>query len=101
MIHLAIAAPALLGFALLLLAMPRHQQDWLRRKLSLRLCRLLRWSGLCALALGFIAAGLGLGWAYGSVVWFGWLSVAAVLVQAVQTNRERIQRALRWRSTKS
>ena len=101
MIHLAIAAPALLGFALLLVAMARHQQDWLRRKLSPRLRTLLRWSGLCALALSFIVAGLGMGWAYGSVAWFGWLSVAAVLVQAAQANRERIQRALRWRSTQS
>ncbi|MFT4053381.1 MAG: DUF3325 domain-containing protein [Novosphingobium sp.] len=101
MIHLAIAAPALLGFALLLLAMTRHQQDWLKRKLSPRLSRALRWSGLGMLVLAFVVAGLGMGWAYGSVVWFGWLSVAAALMLTAQTNRERIQRALRWHPNKS
>ncbi|AXB79070.1 DUF3325 domain-containing protein [Novosphingobium sp. P6W] len=90
MIHLAIALPALLGFALLLMAMARHQQDWLRRKLAPRTSRLLRWSGFAALALAFLIAGLALGWAYGAVVWFGWLSVAAMLVLTAQTNRERI-----------
>lgn len=92
MIHLAIAVPALLGFALLLLAMARHQQDWLRRKLPQGTSRRLRWSGFGALALAFVAAGFGLGWAYGTVAWCGWLSVAAVLVLAAQTNRERILR---------
>jgi hypothetical protein len=92
MIHLLIAMPALLGFALLLIAMARHQQDWLRRKLGVRLSTLLRWSGFGALVLAFVVAGMGLGWAYGMVVWCGWLSVAAVLVLAAQTNRERILR---------
>lgn len=95
MINLMIAVPALLGFALLLLAMARHQQDWLRRKLAPRTGRLLRWSGFASLALAFIVAGLGLGWAYGAVAWFGWLSVAAVLVLIAQTNRERIMRLIR------
>ena len=92
MIHLIIALPALLGFVLLLLAMARHQQDWLRRKLSPPKSRALRRSGLGALALAFVVAGFGLGWAYGALVWFGWLSVAAALVLTAQTNRERIQR---------
>lgn len=95
MIHLAIAALAQAGFALLLLAMPRHQQDWLRRKLPPRLATTLRWAGFSALALSFAAAGTGLGWAYGTVAWCGWLSVAAALVLTVQTNRERIQRRQR------
>lgn len=92
MTHLAIAVPVLIGFALLLAAMPRHQQDWLRRKLSPRWSRLLRWSGFAMLALGLLLAGWGQGWAYGAVAWCGWLSVAAVLVLTAQTNRERIQR---------
>jgi hypothetical protein len=92
MIHLAIAATALSGFALLLLAMARHQQDWLRRKLAPRTSRLLRRAGSGALLLGFICAGLGFGWAYGTVAWFGWLSASAVLVLAAQTNRDRILR---------
>lgn len=92
MIHLAIAVPALLGFASLLLAMVRHQQDWLRRKLSPSRSKALRRGGFGALALAFAAAGLGLGWAYGTVVWCGWLSAAAALVLTAQTNRERILR---------
>ncbi|PZQ56708.1 MAG: DUF3325 domain-containing protein [Novosphingobium pentaromativorans] len=94
MIHLAIAVPALLGFASLLLAMVRHQQDWLRRKLSPPRSKALRRSGFAALALAFAVAGLGLGWAYGTVVWCGWLSAAAALVLTAQTNRERILRLL-------
>ncbi|MEE4450836.1 DUF3325 domain-containing protein [Novosphingobium resinovorum] len=92
MIHIAIAALALSGFVLLLLAMPRHQQDWLRRKLPARTSTALRGGGFGVLALAFAAAGLGLGWAYGAVAWCGWLSVAAVLVLTAQTNRERILR---------
>lgn len=92
MTHLVIAMPALAGFALLLLAMARHQQDWLKRKLAPRTSRVLRWSGFAVLALAFGAAGLGHGWAYGTVAWCGWLSFAAMLVLAAQTNRERILR---------
>jgi len=94
MIHLAIALPAILGFALLLTAMARHQQDWLRRKLAPRTGRMLRWSGFAALGLAFVLAGLGLGWSYGALVWFGWLSVAAALALTAQTNRERILRLI-------
>lgn len=101
MIHLAIAATALFGFALLLLSMSRHQHDWLKRKFSPRMSTALRLSGFGALTLAFVIAGIGQGWAYGSVVWFGWLSVAAVLVLTAQTNRERIQRLLRWHPNKS
>ncbi|WP_068079456.1 DUF3325 domain-containing protein [Novosphingobium rosa] len=95
MTHLLTALPCLLGFALLLTAMARHQQDCLKRKLPARASRLLRATGLALLTIGFIIAGLGLGWAYGSVSWFGWLSVGAVLTLTVQTNRERILARLR------
>ncbi len=95
MIHAAIFLPSLLGFVLLLLAMPRHQQDWLRRKLSLALCRTSRLSGFSALALAYAVAGAGLGWGYGAVAWFGWLTMAAALVVTANTNRERIMRKVR------
>lgn len=94
MIHLMIAVPALIGFALLLMAMARHQQDWLSRKLPPRHSRLLRRCGLGALALAFAAAVLGFGWAYGTVCWLGWLSLTAALVLTAQTNRERILRLI-------
>jgi hypothetical protein len=92
MIHAAIFLLSLAGFALLLLAVPRHQQDWLRRKLATMLGHALRLSGFATLALAFAAAGAGLGWGYGAVAWFGWLTVAAALVVTANTNRENIMR---------
>lgn len=95
MIHAAIFLLSLTGFALLLLAMPRHQLDWLRRKLSFAFCRNLRLSGFAALALAFAVAGAGFGWAYGTVTWFGWLTIAAALVVTANTNRKVIMRKVR------
>lgn len=92
MIHAVIFTLSLSGFAVLLLAMARHQQDWLRRKLAVKPRRRLRIAGFALIALAFVAAGKGFGLAYGSVLWCGWLTVAAVLVVTANTNRERIQR---------
>lgn len=95
MIHLAIFLAALAGFALLLLAMAKHQQDWLRRKLAPGRSRLLRALGFAALALSFAMAGLGLGWAYGTVAWCGWLTASAAVVVTANINRERIRARFR------
>lgn len=95
MIHAAIFLLSLVGFTALLLAMPRHQGDWLGRKLSVQVGRALRLSGFAALALAFAVAGASLGWGYGAVVWFGWLTMAAALVVTINTNRERIMRKAR------
>lgn len=95
MTHTIVALLALAGFALLLMAMARHQQDWLRRKLPARTSRLLRIGGFGFLTLAFAIAGSGLGWAYGTVAWFGWLSFGAALTLTAQTNRERILARLR------
>lgn len=95
MIHTPVALLTLAGFALLLMAMARHQQDWLRRKLAPRTSHLLRIGGFGLLAVAFAAAGFGLGWAYGTVAWFGWLSFGAALTLTAQTNRERILARLR------
>ena len=92
MIHAAIFVLSLAGFAVLLLAMARHQQDWLGRKLTAKPRRRLRAAGFALIALAFAASGAGFGWGYGTVLWCGWLTVAAVLVVAANTNRERIQR---------
>ncbi|PNU06800.1 DUF3325 domain-containing protein [Novosphingobium guangzhouense] len=89
MTHILVCALTLTGFALLLMAMARHQQDWLRRKLAPNASRSLKWIRFTVLALGFAAACRGL---YGTVAWFGWLSLSAVLVLNAQTNRERIRR---------
>lgn len=95
MTHLLTALLSLSGFALLLCAMARHQQDWLKRKLPARISRLLRTTGFILLTIAFAIAGLGMGWAYGAVAWFGWLSVGAAITLATQTNRERILALLR------
>ncbi|RJG55899.1 DUF3325 domain-containing protein [Sphingobium terrigena] len=95
MIHIATFLVSLGGLALLLLAMPRHQQDWLGRKLFPMQRRALRLSGFTMLALAFVVAGSGRGWAYGAVAWFGWLTVAAALVVVVNTNRDRFRRKVR------
>lgn len=95
MIHAAIFLLSLFGFVLLLLGMARHQQDWFRRKLPAALGRALRLSGFAVLALAFAVSGVGLGWGYGAVAWFGWLTVAAALVVTANTNRERIMRKVR------
>ena len=56
MIHAATFLLSLAGFALLLLAMARHQQDWLCRKLPASRSRGLRLSGFLMLALAFVIA---------------------------------------------
>ncbi len=95
MIHIVTFLVALAGFVLLLLAMGRHQQDWLRRKLSQTQSRALRLTGFAALTLAFVIAGTGFGWGYGAVAWSGWLTMAAALTVAANTNRERIVRKMR------
>jgi inner membrane protein involved in colicin E2 resistance len=95
MIQTAIVGLSLVGFALLFLAIPHHQQDWMRRKLSPSLARALRRSGFATLGLASVLAGTGLDWAYGALVWFGWLTLAAALVVAAHSNRERIRRTVR------
>lgn len=93
--HFAVFILCLGGFALLLMAMARHQQDWLRRKLTVPFSRRLRWSGFGLLAFAFLHAGSRLGWGYGAVVWFGWLTLASLVAVTGQTNRERIMRKVR------
>jgi hypothetical protein len=92
MTHVLTLALCLPGFALLLLAMPRHQQDWLRRKLPKASSRKLRGGGFALLALAFLVSGWGLGWAYGTVAWCGWMTLSALAAVTANTNRERIQR---------
>lgn len=95
MIHLAILILLQIGFAMLLSAMARHQQEWLRRKLSPAQSRQLRAGGAALLTLAFIGAGLSFGWGYGTVLWCGWLSVAAMTTVALNTNREKILARIR------
>jgi hypothetical protein len=92
--HALIFVLSVLGFALLLASMARHQRDWVHWKLSSRTSRTLGLAGFLLLALGFMVAGMAFGWAYGAVTWFGWLIVGAGLTVTANTNRERLQRMI-------
>jgi|TARA_R110000868_G_scaffold57561_2_gene177708 hypothetical protein len=94
-IHAASLLLSLVGFALSLLAMARHQQEWLGRKLPSAHGRALRRSGFLLLALAFIVTSIGPGWAYGAVSWFGWLTMAAAMVVTANANHERFLRKVR------
>jgi hypothetical protein len=85
----------LAGFCALLLASPRHQQDWLRRKRTTHTSSRLRACAFLLVVSAALPAGLGLGWRHGAVVWFGWLIIAAGLVVAINTNRDRILTRMR------
>lgn len=95
MTHVLTFTLGLAGFALLLLAMGRHQQDWLRRKLPAPTSRKLRGGGFALLAMAFVVCGSGLGWAYGTLAWCGWLTLASLALVTANTNRERILRKVR------
>lgn len=92
MIHVLTLALCVAGFGLLLMAMGRHQQDWLRRKLPAATTRKMRRGGFALLAMAFFACGSGFGWAYGTLAWCGWLTVSALAAVTANTNRERILR---------
>lgn len=81
---------SLAGFALLMLSMARHQQDWLGRKLATRPGKILRLSGYGALALSLAMAFARYGWAYGMVDILGFWTLAAGLVVLANCNRGRI-----------
>lgn len=93
MMHVVLFILSLAGFAALFLAMARHQQDWLNSKLARPVSKALRGVGFGLLGLGFFRAGAGFGWAYGTVCWLGWMSLAAGLIVAVNINRESLLRA--------
>lgn len=90
MMHAVIFLLALAGFGLLLIAMQRHQQDWFHCKLPPMCGRALRLSGFTVLALAFVLAGNGLGWAYGTVIWFGWVTIGSGLATAANAGRRRL-----------
>lgn len=95
MTHFAVLIPAQIGFVLLLSAMARHQQEWLSRKLSRSLSKGLRLCGAALLTLALVSAAAGFGWGSGTVLWCGWLSVAAMVTVALNTNREKILACIR------
>ncbi|UKK83958.1 DUF3325 domain-containing protein [Sphingopyxis sp. BSN-002] len=79
MIHILLFGLACAGFAMLCLARDRHQRDLLGRKLPAAAPKALRAAGWACLALAFVLAGRGLGWAYGTVEWLGQMSAGALV----------------------
>lgn len=76
MTALAFAA-SLLAFALFGLADHDQGARWLRRRLPEAMRRNVRAGAWAALALGFVAAVAARGWAFGPVLWFGLVMLAA------------------------
>lgn len=75
--HAVVFALCLTGFTGIALAVERQQEELFGRALPAAVTRLLRIAGWIGLALAFAAAVRAQGWAFGSVAWFGHLSLAA------------------------
>lgn len=80
MIHLLLFLLSALGFGLLCLARDRHQRDLVGRKLATGASKWLRGGGFLCLLLAYAIAGVGLGWARGTLEWLGQLSAGALLI---------------------
>ncbi len=90
--HAAIFLLSLCGFSLLFIATPRHQPLWLRVHLRVWGAAVLRTLGFLFLLSGFAVAACGLGWGYGAVTWFGWLTATALVVILANLARRAWQR---------
>ncbi len=93
MIHWLAILLALAGFALLALSMVRHQPDLAGRKLGAAISRYARAGGYAILLAVLLLDWIALGAAYGSIAWFGHLSIGAWSVVAWLCARAR-RRAL-------
>ena len=80
MSHVLVALMSLIAFALLALAMDRHQQDLFGRELAAGPTRALRISGWAGLLASLAIAVKGQGWSLGLVGWCGHISLGAGLV---------------------
>ncbi len=72
-----------LGFALLCLAMDRHQRDLLGRRFSATDSHRLRLAGFAMITLALILSIAALGSAYGAVLWFGLITIGAMPIVAL------------------
>ena len=95
MTHWLIGLLCTAGFALMLLSLPRQQALWLRQALSAPVARLLRTGGFVALAIAWWVAGQQSGFGYGTVVWFGWISIAAILFSAANARQWSLRKSQR------
>ena len=89
MSHLAIFLPCLVGFALLALAMERHQEDLFGAALPVRATRGLRACGWMALGIGLAVAVQSQGWSLGLVSYSGHTSLCAGLAFGLLITRQR------------
>lgn len=89
MSHAATSLASLIAFALLALAMDRHQRDLFGRELAPRRSRVLRVGGWVALLASLAIAVRAQGWSLGLVAWCGHVSLGAGVVILALVARER------------
>ena len=87
--HLAIQLVSLPAFALLALAMDRHQLDLFGRELPVQQSRLLRSGGWLGLLASLALAVALKGWSLGLVTWCGHISLSAAIVILTMVAWER------------
>lgn len=89
MSHALTALLALVAFALLALAMDRHQRELFGRKLAAVPARALRAAGWATLAASLANAVSAQGWSLGLVAWCGHISLGSGLVILALVFNER------------
>ena len=82
MIDSVIFVTSLIGLAALMLSMPAHQRSWLGSTLAPVQGRRLRWLGFLLLPLQLVMAVADSGWGVGLTAWFGWQTLAGILIVA-------------------
>ena len=87
--HLVVFGLCLAGFTCIALAVERQQEELLGHALSAAATRYLRIAGWTGLLMAFAVAVRAQGWAFGSVAWFGHLSLAAGCVFGAMVVRVR------------
>lgn len=80
---------SLAGFVALALAMERHHRQVWQRAPSRKQCLLLRCAGVIGLGAALAACVAHAGWATGTVIWLGLMTVAALTVALVLSYRPR------------
>ncbi|SER83257.1 DUF3325 domain-containing protein [Sphingobium sp. YR768] len=79
MIHILAICASFLGFGCLCAAMARHQKDLLGRTLPRQAQRWLRGAGGAVLLVALATDMAELGAAYGTIAWFGHLTIGAAM----------------------
>ena len=87
MMTLAAHGLALAGFATLALSMQKHHRDLFGKLPSRRRALVLHCMGWALLGLSFAACILHSGWSTGPVLWFGVLTIAALITALTLTYR--------------